>query len=276
MPEAPEVQTVLDTLRLQIQGAEIESVDILYPKIIQNMEAEQFARSLKKQSFRDFFRLGKYLGFGLDDYTLIVHLRMEGKFYIYESLPREHKHIHVIFHLKDGRFLCYHDTRKFGRMALYSKEEDRASLSCFKNVGLDCLDDRVDGAYFYARIHSLKKTIKQALLDQSIMAGVGNIYADEILFASGLDPRSRCYRISKKDCETIVFHTKRILRGAMKSGGTTIRSYTSSLGVTGLFQLQLKVHSRKDQPCPVCGSPIKKIEVGKRGTYLCPKCQRRK
>lgn len=276
MPEAPEVQTVISTLETQIKDAKIESVDILYSKIIQNLEPNEFKSKIQNQRFRKFYRIGKYLGFEMNDYDMIVHLRMEGKFYIMDSFPSDVRHIHCVFKLDDGRYLCYHDTRKFGRIALFEKTEDKASLDCFKNVGYDCLDDRVDGMYFYNHIHHLSRNIKSALLDQSIMAGVGNIYADEILFSCGLDPRSRCAKISKEDCENIVLHTKRIIKGAMRAGGTTIRSYTSSLGVTGLFQLELKVHSKKDEKCPVCGETIKKIVVSQRGTYLCPKCQKRK
>lgn len=276
MPEAPEVQTVLSTLEHQIKGAKILNVKVYYPKLIQNIDATEFESSLKNQRFRDFFRIGKYLGFVMDDLDLIVHLRMEGKFYILKELPSDLKHIHCVMYLDDGRLLCYHDTRKFGRMALHPKVTDVRRLDCFKNVGYDCLDENLDGMTFYKIIHPLKRNIKSALLDQSIMAGVGNIYADEILFSCKLDPRSRCQKISKKDCENIVYHTKRIMRGAMKAGGTTIRSYTSSLGVTGLFQLELKVHSKKDEPCPVCKNKIKKIVVSQRGTYLCSNCQKRK
>ena len=144
----------------------------------------------------------------------------------------------------------------------------------FKNVGLDYTDESVTGAYFYESIHHLNRNLKSCLLDQSIMAGIGNIYADEICFETGLDPRSRCKKLSKKDCEAIVYQTKRILSGATKFGGTTIRSYTSSLGVTGKFQLYLKVHDQKI--CPNCSKEIKKITVSQRGTYLCPNCQKRK
>lgn len=275
MPEAPEVQTVLSTLEHQIKGAKILDVKVYYPKLIQNLDVTEFVSSLKNQRFCDFFRIGKYLGFVMDDLDLIVHLRMEGKFYILKELPSDLKHIHCVMYLDDGRLLCYHDTRKFGRMALYPKAVDVRRLDCFKNVGYDCLDENLDGMTFYKIIHPLKRNIKSALLDQSIIAGVGNIYADEILFSCKLDPRSRCQKISKKDCENIIYHTKRIMRGAMKAGGTTIRSYTSSLGVTGLFQLELKVHSKKDEPCPVCKNKIKKIVVSQRGTYLCSNCQKR-
>lgn len=269
MPEAPEVQTVLNTLQTQIQDACIEDVFVYYDKILdfKNVAA------LKGQHLRTFDRLGKYLIFGLDDYDWIVHLRMEGKFYLYDTLHTD-KHIHVVFQLNNGKYLSYHDTRKFGRMYLYAKQENKHVYPCFKNVGYDYMDPRVDGMYFYQSVHSSHRNLKSCLLDQSIVAGVGNIYADEICFATHLDPRSRSQKLSKKDCESIVYETKRILQGATRFGGTTIRSYTSSLGVTGRFQLHLKVHDQ--QCCPVCHEPIKKITVSQRGTYLCPKCQKRK
>ena len=228
---------------------------------------------MKGQAFHTFSRLGKYLIFGLDDYDLIVHLRMEGKFYLYDKLCKD-KHIHLVFQLSNEKYMSYHDTRKFGRMYLYPKKEDIHSYDCFKNVGYDYMDERVNGMYFYNCVHSLKRNLKSCLLDQSIMAGIGNIYADEICFEVGLDPRSRASKLSKKDCERIVFATKRILQGATRFGGTTIRSYTSSLGVTGRFQLHLKVHNQIQ--CKVCHQNIKKITVSQRGTYLCPNCQKRK
>lgn len=273
MPEAPEVQTVLNTLKTQIKDVAIENVFVYYPKIVENVEVENFKKQLKGQRFRTFSRIGKYLIFGLDNYDLVVHLRMEGKFYLYDTLY-EDKHIHIVFQLSNGKYMSYHDTRKFGRMYLYLKKADIHSYDCFKNVGYDYMDERVNGMYFYNAVHSLKRNLKSCLLDQSIMAGVGNIYADEICFEVGLDPRSRASRLSKKDCEAIVLATKRILQGATRFGGTTIRSYTSSLGVTGRFQLHLKVHDQTR--CRVCNQNIRKITVSQRGTYICPNCQKRK
>lgn len=275
MPEAPEVQTVLSTLEVQIQDLGIEKVDVIYEKIVSCPDVQSFCEKLKGQHFRQFLRWGKYLLFVLDDQDLIVHLRMEGKFYLLDK-PSENKHIHVRFLLSDGRWLCYHDTRKFGRMELYAHTEDPFMHDCFQKLGYDVLDPRFNATYLYQKIHHSKKNLKSCLLDQRIIAGIGNIYADEICFSCQLDPRSRAGKISKKDCEALVFHSKRIIQGAMKAGGTTIRSYTSSLGVTGLFQLKLKVHAREGEACPICHEPIRKIVVSQRGTYLCPNCQKRK
>ena len=114
------------------------------------------------------------------------------------------------------------------------------------------------------------------MLDQSVIAGVGNIYADEICFALRLHPQTRVSRVRKKDFEALITEMRRILGGAVRAGGTTIRSYTSSLGVDGRFQLQLRVHAKKGERCPLCGEPIKKITVGGRGTYYCERCQKRR
>ena len=118
--------------------------------------------------------------------------------------------------------------------------------------------------------------MKACLLDQSVVAGIGNIYADEICFAAGLHPLTKAYRLRRKDAEELLVQARRILNGAIRAGGTTIRSYTSSLGVDGRFQLQLKVHAKKGEPCPVCGSEIIKVQAGGRGTYYCAKCQKRR
>lgn len=275
MPEAPEVQTVLSTLEDQIKDLRIEEVQIRYEKLIENESVSSFIEKISNQHFRQFHRYGKYLIFALDDYDWIVHLRMEGKFYLLTDLPKD-KHIHAGFLLSDGRWLCYHDTRKFGRMKLYLKQEDFQSFPCFQKLGPDVLDPSLKADYLYQAFHHSNRSLKACLLDQSLVAGIGNIYADEICFACQLDPRSRSKRISKKDCVHLVYHMQRIIRGAMRYGGTTIRSYTSSLGVTGRFQLKLRVHDRKDEECTVCHTLIKKIIVAQRGTYLCPKCQKRK
>ncbi len=275
MPEAPEVQTVVSTLKHQIQGCTIEKVDILYPRLIET-DLEKFQSNIIDQRFQTFSRWGKYLILGLDEYDWIIHLRMEGRFYLYETLPENRKHIHAIFTLNDGRYLCYHDTRKFGRMALYEKQKDWHQYPALSKLGYDYTDPKADAIYFYNKIHKQKRPLKAALLDQSIIAGIGNIYADEICFACNLDPRSRCTRISKKDCQAIVENTYRILSEATQAGGTTIRTYTSSLGITGLFQMSLRVHNQKGCQCPKCGRPIEKMTVVQRGTYICRHCQKRK
>lgn len=278
MPELPEVETVVRTLEYQLGNCTIDHVDVFWDKIIHYPEKEEFCNILKQKTIKEYRRLGKYLIFDLDTHILVAHMRMEGKFYVgTKDDAYDRKHTHVIFYLSDGRVLRYHDTRKFGRMEVYEKNnKEDGTYPCFKNVGYDAFDERLTAKELYEFMHSRKIYLKQALLDQKMLAGIGNIYADEICFACGLHPMSRCCNISKKDCELILFHTRRILNGAIKAGGTTIRSYTSQLGVDGRFQLQLKVHQKENQICPICGTTILKTKVAGRGTYLCKQCQKRK
>ena len=270
MPELPEVETVLRTLEHQIKDQQIEDVDIFYEKMIE-IDQDSFVSELKGQHFRKFERRGKYLLFILDEYTLIVHLRMEGKFYVY---PKEYKgkdkHTHVIFYLSDKQ-LHYNDVRKFGRMWLYKKDED---YSCLEKLGYEPFDERLTGNYLKKFNKNNKTKIKTQLLDQSMITGIGNIYADEILFKAGINPLVEARFISENDCDKIISATREILKEAIRQGGTTIRSYTSSLGVTGLFQQYLMVHSRDDGTCYKCNSDIVRVKVNGRSTYYCPTCQK--
>lgn len=276
MPELPEVQTVLDTLACQMGHPVIEQIEVIWDNIVHG-DTQAFIAGLQGRRIEQYARLGKYLCFDCGEVMWIAHLRMEGKFYLQQPQePYDQKHVHVIFHLDDGRQLRYHDTRKFGRMYLYEYQEDLHAYPCFANVGLDAFDERLTADVLYRRLHGRSITLKQALLDQSVIAGVGNIYADEICFALRLHPQTRVSRMRKKDFEALITEMRRILGGAVRAGGTTIRSYTSSLGVDGRFQLQLRVHAKKGERCPLCGEPIKKITVGGRGTYYCERCQKRR
>jgi len=268
MPELPEVQTVLDTLALRIKDAGIRDIRILHEPIIEG-DAKLFRKKLIGQHFRNFRRRGKYLLFEMDDLTFVSHLRMEGKYFIYDGEVPENRHNHVIFLLDDGRSLVYNDVRKFGRMYLIEKKRDYRH---FRDLGPEPFWDSFSVSYCRKYLKQRKAPIKEVLLDQSFVAGIGNIYADEILFLSRIHPLRKADSLSEEEICRIIRNTRRILRKAIRAGGTTIRSYTSSLGVTGLFQLSLKAHGRDS--CPVCGAPITKIRVAGRGTYFCENCQK--
>jgi len=270
MPELPEVETVLRTLEKQIKDRKIVNILIKWPNIIAYPGQDVFKTIILDHRFTAFDRQGKYLIFKLEELTLICHLRMEGKFYLETPDSPLEKHTHVIFTLDDGRELRYNDTRKFGKMYLYQPGEPLAALV---NVGLDPWDERLTIEYLQHNLSKKKITLKQALLDQSVIAGIGNIYADEICFACQLAPMITVDRLVAEDYQTIIEKTREILSLAIKAGGTTIRSYTSSLGISGHFQQSLMVHTRNDQACYKCGTKIIKTRVGGRGTYYCPNCQ---
>lgn len=207
--------------------------------------------------------------FELDDYYLLSHLRMEGKYYIRKSTDPKEKYQHVIFHFSDNTDLRYNDTRKFGKMYL-QKKEDAFNEKPLNELGLEPWDKNLTSQYLKQKFH--KKPIKTELLDQTIIVGIGNIYADEILFLSKINPKTNATELTTKDLQNIIDFTKQVLEKAIEYGGTTVKSYESSEGVHGRFQQHLLVHTKKE--CPICHSKITKINVGGRGTYYCEKCQK--
>ena len=269
MPELPEVETVLRTLENRIKDQEIVDIKVLYEPIVQNKDS--FIKSLLHQHFRDFLRRGKYLIFKMDDIYFVSHLRMEGKYYIQKPDEPTNKHNHIIFALSNGMELRYNDTRKFGRMEIYPLDTD---LNHLFDLGVEHLSDNFNIEYLKPILNNSSHSIKQDLLDQHIIAGIGNIYADEICFYAKINPACKSKYLDDITINLIVEGTKAILQKAIEAGGTTIRSYTSSLGVTGRFQLSCKVHQKENQQCEICGSLIKKTVVAGRGTYYCPSCQK--
>ena len=271
MPELPEVQTVLSTLEHLIAGKKITQIDVLWDNILENVEKMEFTTSLIGKSFQQFKRKGKYLIFHLEDETLVSHLRMEGKFYYYKNNVIPNKHTHIVFHFDDGSSLHYHDVRKFGRMYLYHKEEELKALSV---LGLEPWDKSLNVNYLNQKIRNRKLSVKQLLLDQSIIAGIGNIYASEILFRIQTHPLTLANKLTDSKLQELIDFTRLILEEAIAQGGTTVRSYTSSLGVSGKFQLSLYVYQREGEACKICGAVIKRITQNGRSSFYCPTCQK--
>jgi len=269
MPELPEVETVVRTLERQVGKAEIKEVVIIYPNIIEG-DVANFKKRIIAQHFRKYKRRGKYLLFEMDDFTLCVHLRMEGKFFVYQEATKPSKHTHLIFKLNDGRELHYHDVRKFGRFRILEKMADYGAV-----LGLGPEASNIPLVYFKEQLSKSNKEIKKLLLEQDIVTGIGNIYADESLFEAKIHPLRKGRTLNEREIELLAASIEKVLKRAIECGGTTIRSYTSSLGVNGRFQLELNAYGRKGESCKSCGNEIKKITLGGRGTHYCPKCQRR-
>lgn len=269
MPEIAEVRTVARTLNRSLPGNKIKDINVIYDRII-DQDINEFKNILIGKTIESVSSFGKYLLFNLGEYTLISHLRMEGKYFIKEAEEPIEKHEHVIF-IFDDFTLRYHDTRKFGRMKVL-KTEDVYSSKEIKKLGIEPDNDSLTKEYIYKAIHNKNKPIKTLLLDQSIINGLGNIYVDEVLFASSINPNRIGSSITLDECDKIRISSKAIIEKATELGGSTIRSYTSSLGVTGHYQDYLKVHTK--EICPNCKNKIKKIRVGGRGTYFCENCQK--
>lgn len=274
MPELPEVETVKETLKSKILGKRIKNVKILYTGIIEYPTSDEFIKEIIGETINDIKRRGKWLMFELDHYYLLSHLRMEGKYNIRKNGDTYDKHEHVSFEFTDGVELRYRDTRKFGRMHLIKKDiiNSRKPLS---ELGLEPWDDELNVLYLKEKYKTKKLPIKTVILDQSIIVGIGNIYADEILFLSEINPYTKTNELKDKDLNNIILNTKKVLEEAIKMGGTTIRTYTSSEGVHGKFQQKLLVHNHEGELCPICNNIIVKVKINGRGTYYCEKCQNR-
>ena len=270
MPELPEVETVKETLKKQILNQKILDVVVNYPNIIEKPSVEEFIEKIKNQTIIDIKRRGKWLLFELNDYYLLSHLRMEGKYYIKNFNDEVTRHQHVIFKFKDFE-LRYNDTRKFGRMYLLDKNSayDTKPLN---ELGYEPWDDKLNSQYLKEKYKNKKLPIKSVLLDQSIIVGIGNIYADEVLYLSKINPYKKASILDDNELNSIIKNTKIVLEKAIKLGGTTIKSYTSSEGVHGRFQNELLVHTKEE--CPHCHKKITKVKINGRGTYYCENCQK--
>lgn len=276
MPELPEVETVKEILKKQILGKRIVNVDVHYENVLENVSKVDFINELKNEMVIDITRYGKYLIFILQKHSIISHLRMEGKLFIKESHELIDKHEHIVFTFDDSSTLRYHDTRKFGKMVLLKTTNlnEIMEYKALKKLGIEANDISLNANYLYEKLHDKNIPIKTLLLDQTNIAGLGNIYVDEVCHLSKLHPEELGSNLDLQDFENIVDASKKTLEKAISEGGTTIRSYTSSLGVTGRFQQHLLVHTKEN--CFTCGNKVKKIRVGGRGTYYCPNCQTKK
>lgn len=270
MPELAEVETVKETLKPRVIGKTIAKVTVYWGNTIAYPTVEVFERSLIGETIQNMNRRGKWIIFELDHYRLLSHLRMEGKYLFRTTKDPLEKHEHVVFQFTDGTELRYHDTRKFGKMHLLAKEE----LGPLEELGYEPWDSQLTTQYLKEKYQKKQLPIKTVLLDQSILVGIGNIYADEVLFQSKINPVTKCCDLKTADLENIIHFTQTTLEKAIAAGGTTIRSFTSSEGVHGKFSHDLLVHNREGEPCSVCGATILKTKVGGRGTYFCPNCQK--
>ena len=268
MPELPEVRTVAKVLKKNLLHQKVTNIKIIYPKIIEQTSLD--LSNLIGHELKDITTKGKYLIFDFDNLYLISHLRMEGKYFIKNINDEIVKHEHIIIEFGNIS-LRYHDTRKFGRMYLTENPDSYESLH---KLGLEPFSKEMIPSYLKEKLSTKNIPLKEALLDQTIISGLGNIYANEVLFSSKINPLKPAKNLTEEECQSIIDNSVNILNKAITYGGTTIKSYTSSLGVTGSYQDFLNVHKKENEPCKICKNPIKNIKVGGRSTYYCPNCQK--
>lgn len=271
MPELPEVEVVRQVLRKKVINKRIINVDILYDRIVKTNK-DEFIKKIINQKINEIDRYGKYLLIRLDDYYLISHLRMEGKYYYRKRNDEIEKHTHVIFYFDDNTELRYNDVRKFGTMHL-KKIDEVFNGEPLNKLGIEPFDERFTVDYLKEKLNN-KRVIKASLLDQSIVVGLGNIYVNEVLFLSKIHPERISHTLSDEEIKLVIDNTIEVLNKAINLGGTTIRSYASDDNITGRFQNELLVHMKEGEKCPECDETIQKIKVSGRGTYLCVNCQK--
>ncbi|GGF06299.1 formamidopyrimidine-DNA glycosylase [Halobacillus andaensis] len=274
MPELPEVETVRQTLKQLVLNKRVKDVSIFWDNIIKRpQDPNDFRAWIQGQELQDINRKGKFLIFHFEDISMVSHLRMEGKFGVYNaSLPKP-KHTHVIFHFTDGTELRYDDVRKFGTMHLFEKGQEWNEKPLIQ-LGPDPFDPSFTTEYFYAKLQKTSRLIKSVLLDQSVVAGLGNIYVDEALYKAGLHPERIAKELTYDEASRLKEASTQTIVEAVKQGGTTIRSYLNGQGEMGMFQQQLKVYGKENTGCFGCGNPIIKLKVSGRGTHVCPRCQK--
>jgi formamidopyrimidine-DNA glycosylase len=220
-------------------------------------------------------RRGKYLLLRFDnDLTVVSHLRMEGKYQLVPTTSEpKHRFVHVWFDFTDGSELRYHDMRKFGRMQLCETGTEAAHVPGIAKMGPEPTATTFAAAAFYQSLKRHKKPIKSVILDQSIVAGVGNIYADETLWRAKLNPEQPAATLTRAEATRLHDQIIAVLAESITAGGTSVHTFVDATGKRGGFQERLNVYGREGLPCPVCQTPIVKIKVGQRGTHYCPHCQ---
>lgn len=273
MPELPEVETVRKGLITLIGGSTITGVDVFWNRMITPpFSSEKFQEVLVGEQIHTIERRGKYLIFLMDHWAMISHLRMEGKFEVTPVDAPYKKHTHVVFHLADNRDLRYLDVRKFGRFSLIPIEK-RNDFEPIKKLGPEPTPSFFKVEAFQESLSRTGRAIKTTILDQQVVAGVGNIYADESLFQAAINPMKPANRLNQAEAERLHEAIIDVIARAVEAGGSTIRTYKNTLGEAGKFQVALNVYGKTNQACPRCGTAIEKTKVGQRGTHYCPHCQ---
>jgi len=274
MPELPEVETVKRTLEGKITGLSITAVKIFLPKIIKTPGPEELAARLPGKKIKKLERKGKYLLIHLsDNLVLVVHLRMTGRLIYSPPDAPDVPHTHVIFHLDNSDQLRYADLRQFGQISLV-KVDDLAGLPGLCGLGYDPFDPHFTRELFRKELKQKRAMLKPLLLDQSFVAGLGNIYADEVLFRARLHPQRQSHTLTPREASRLYQAIREVLQEAIANRGTSIRDYVDGEGREGNYQNLLRVHHREGDPCLKCGKPVIKVRLGGRSTYYCPHCQK--
>ncbi len=273
MPELPEVETTMRLVRPLVVGRTIQRVECTWPRTVEG-DVKAFARAVQGQRITQAWRRAKWIVLDLEGPAraarhMLVHLRMTGRLVVEPTRQAAPAWWKVGLHLDDGHTLWFLDVRKFGRVLARS-----ASIPEFADLGPEPLSSTFDGAWLHTSLLARRRAMKPLLLDQTFLAGLGNIYVDESLHAVGLHPLTNSARVSLQQAQELALVIKRVLAEAIEREGSSFDSfYRTPEGNPGSYQAQFQVYGRDGQACRRCGTTIKKLVVGQRGTHVCPRCQ---
>lgn len=269
MPELPEVETIRRDLNRTVKGKTIKDVEVLNPKVIKEPGVSEFRKRLKDTAFKDFLRRGKVLAGKLSSGNyLVVHLRMTGQL-IY-SAERGNK-ARVIFVLSGGKYLNFNDQRLFAELRVV---DDWQKLKFVQGLGIEPLEKEFTAQKFKAMLAVKKTKIKPLLMDQSFIAGIGNLYAQEALFLAGILPGRSANGLIESEIKKLHCAIQKVLQDAIEYRGSSVDNYVNGRGEKGKYHLRLKVYGRGSEPCVQCKTKIRKLSLGGRGTCFCPHCQK--
>ena len=274
MPELPEVETVVRDLRPHLVGHRLTAVRQASRHALRKRWRPAWNTEIAGRRVQAVERRGKWILVTLDDArTLVVHLGMTGQFTVAPATDAIADHTHLIFPLDDGEIqLRFRDIRRFGSVTLFRSPQALEEFFAAAGLGPEPFD--IPPAYWCERLHATKRCLKAVLLDQSIVAGVGNIYADESLFEARLHPSRQACELDDAEATRLRRAVARILRRAIERRGSSIRDYVGGSGLQGEYQNEFRVYGRTDEPCPRCGTPIACLRLAGRSSHFCPNCQK--
>jgi formamidopyrimidine-DNA glycosylase len=273
VPELPEVETIVADLRPHLAGRTIVSCELMFPSIVRHPEPELFIDAVTGMRIAGVRRRGKYILIELEnDLLLVVHLGMTGQLRLVNAHAPLETHTHVVFTLDDGRHLRYRDVRRFGRLLAGTEKELLASKK-MPVLGPEPIDPDFASEELYRRFRKRRTSLKAILLDQSTIAGVGNIYADESLHRARLRPDRMAGGISRKSAQRLHESLRHSLQTAIANRGSSVDTYRDAWGEIGGQQEKLMVYGRAGEPCLTCGRPLAMIRIAGRSTVFCRRCQ---
>ena len=274
MPELPEVETVKNALIPELTGRTIVRVELFSPAI--RTPLTPLKKALPGRKILNLRRWARYIAAELDNGKyLVIHLGMTGVVRVEDSSVPRRKHEHVFLHLDNGMIFRFEDVRRFGELEVHPVGKSGLPAK-FDGFGPEPLSGDFTADYLFCCSRNVKGAVKNFIMDNGVVSGIGNIYATETLFAAKIDPRMPAGSLTRNQCRKIVENSRRILKDAIAAGGTTIADFRHVDGTEGKFAVALQIYGKTGEPCPVCGTELKSVKIGGRTSVFCPRCQKRR